>query len=301
VGASSYHGEVRCKQRLLERVRTRALQSESAWVKRPVYWNGTAGSFVGSLLQGDDLSKWERLFGLPKWMALAIDTLFAEAPDLQQGIASGISFLEAVPIGADLRTAGNQMLHELLSDGEGSVASLLPTDLLRDVARSVANLHGRTLQGFEVTPEEWRIMRRYAVAKTDLAEVKSIESVFGACIEAAAWDPTTSRTAVSDTCVGYIRATTELAVARHSNWTSDDDDRIRALLNSLHANAVAQEGYDGSFVDVFKLLAEHHPKQAGLLQEHINLEGRFGAEQWQYTVNLLKRVLSDSMATSKVA
>jgi hypothetical protein len=247
---------------------------------------------VGSLLHSDDLGEWERLFGLPKWLALALDGLLVSALDVQRGVAAGIALLEAIPVGVDVRAAGNRFLWELLEGTKDGLIALLPTGGLADVLHKVAALHWRRLKDAEIAPEEWRQTRRQALALTDTLDKGSPEAAIGACIEAAAWDPATSRTVVSDTCRCWIGVMSQAAAARQSNWTPEDDARIHALLGRLHADAKAKAGDGGGGINAFKLLEQQQPQEATRFKAHLALQQTEYAVQWQRAVDCLQRVLA---------
>lgn len=293
----AYLGDALCKRQVLERLLS--LQKADTWAMRPIYWDGRTGSLVGSLLQGENLDEWERLFGLPKWLALAIDNLFASGPDLKAGLEFGIALLDAIPVGADMRTVGSRVVIELL---EGLPCGLLPIvsmHAMTETLISVSLLHRRITDGGDVDAAEWRAVRRRAVAQTDAVERGSVDADVGACIEAATWDPRTSRTAVSDTGRVWIKATSDAEVARQSGWCAHDDERMKALLDRLHADAKAA-GATG-FIDVFKLLDEKHPEEARQLKAQIALEHACRGAQWRKITDLLLRVATEAGGAVKAA
>lgn len=287
---SSYLGDSRCKQQALDRLVE--MEKSGHLVPRPIYWSGREGSLVGSLLQGDDLDEWERQLGLPKWFALAIDNLFTNGPNLKASVAWGLALLGAIPIGVDLGDAGSRIIIELLDGETYGLSSAAGDGSLREVSRSVVALHRETLRGSIVEGSDWRTIRRHAVAQTNALPADSVDAAIGACVESAAWDPRVSRTAVSDTCRSWQKAASGISMARQSTWTSADDDRIKSLLDRLHAEAKADALDDDRFVDVFKLLNEKHPEQAAQLKSHIRLQETSYAKQWGRVTQLLHSVVT---------
>lgn len=287
--APAYRGEAACKQQLLERLRE--LERKGSWVARPIHWNGEAGSLVGSLLQGEDLDAWEQRFGLPKWLALLLDGLLVAAPALPEGVACAIELLQALPVGADADAAGSRCVLALLEGGDCGLATLDPGEAAATALAAVAGLHRRRLSGELIAPAQWRQLRRETVALVDTLPPDSADAAVGACIEAAAWDPASSRTAVSDTLHGWLRAMTAAAVARE-DWSAADDERIKALLAQLHAEAKAVADYDGAFIDVFQLLERKHPQQATRLKAHMAHGRGQAAVQWRRAAEALRAALA---------
>ncbi len=290
---SAYLGEPQRKAQVLERLH--ALAKEDAWAMRPVYWSAKGGSIVGNLLQSEDLDEWERRFGLPKWLALLVDTLFASAPDLPRAVESGMALLQAVPIGEDLTAAGHRILVEFLAGREYGVRTSLPEDRPPRALATVVGLHDRAIRGDPVTPEEWRLVRRQAVAETDHAPEHSLEAEFGSCIEAAAWNPSQSRTSVSDTCRKWMGAMVSQSFANDPEWTLEDDALTKTRLEQLYAQEVKLKG-EGERIDVFKLLGLSHPEHAARLRAHNAFKRQCVTEQWFRANQLVKDVLETGEA-----
>ncbi|WP_406625219.1 S9 family peptidase [Acidovorax sp. SDU_ACID1] len=286
----AYKADPDCKQRTMDRLRT--LKQAGQWSARPIHWDGRTGSLVGSLLQSEDVEQWQPCLGLPAWLALALDGVLANTPDLAAGIRRAVALLEAVPAGIDLSLAGSRCILVLLLDPAHGLASFAQAraEPLAGILQAVAALHLACLRGDRVEPAEWRRVRRQAVQETDGFAKTDVEAALGAVIEAAAWDPRTSRTAVSDTLRQWAWASSARAARSDPpGWTADDEQRVRQRLEELHRQAKAQAlpGQEHEHIDVFKLLREQDPA----LYDHAMLPGRYrkaqAARQWDIGLDLL--------------
>lgn len=284
---AAFRGDDAVKQQALDRLR--GLQQSGEWVARPLHWNGKAGSLVGSLLQSEDLGGWEAHLGLPKWLALALDAIFVSAPSVDEGVDRGVTVLDALAPGTRLDVAGSRMLLGLLDD-EDMRAAVSGSGALTDALCKVSTLHRRLLNGETVPAATWRTARRETVALTDGLPPGSLPAASGACIEAAAWDPASSRTAVSDTLRTWFALKALAATAPH--WTAEDDARIQSLGNRLQAEARAQATDPAAFIDVFKLIEDRHPGEATRLKAHLRRQREAQQHAWQQAARLLQQSLS---------
>jgi dipeptidyl aminopeptidase/acylaminoacyl peptidase len=287
MGILAYHGNPACRDRVLERFER--LRAAGTWVARPLHWNGSAGSVVGSLLQGEELERWENGLGLPKWLALLIDTVMVEAPEQQEGVLRAGGLLR-VAAATELGDAGSRCILALLDDAHG-LASICADGPMCTLLAHVLALHRQRSAGAAVAASVWRHTRQQALALTDTLPPGGLHALVGGCIEAAAWDPALSRSAVSDTLRCWLRAMLAAAMEDYG-WTDADNARIRALLETLHADAKAVAGEDaGSFIDVFKLLEQHQPQEAARLRARLAHERAQHAACWRQAATLLDAAL----------
>lgn len=283
----AYRADPHVRQQLLDRLQT--LEWAGHWVHRPIHWNGEAGSVVGSLLQGEDLDRWEAEFGLPKWLALAIDSMVAANPTT--GVAWAIHLLEGIPPGMPMDTVGSRSLLELLKGETHGLHHVEAAAGLTDALEGVAALHAARLAGQDLDSASWRKARRAAVEQTNAQESGSVAAAVGSCIEAAAWDPMQSRSAVSDTLRGWMNARIAADMATYP-WGKTDDDEIRRLLSAIRDEAEAgRPPGDTGFINVFDLLEEKHPEQAKRLRTYNRYQRRQYATQWRQAALLLQNVV----------
>ncbi len=285
MAALAYHCDPYRKRQVVQRLH--ALQQVGIWVARPIHWNGEAGSLVGSLLQGEDLDEWERRFGLPKWLALVLDGMLANAPDVKRGVACGIELLESISVGARLSGVGSHCVLELLEGDRCGLTTLRQVGPLASTLHQVAALHRDLLNGHEIAPVQWRRVRAAAVSLTDTLDENSLEARIGTCIEAAAWDAASSRTLVSDVLRTWIWAMSASA-EQSSGWGPADDERIKTLLASLHAQAKVEATDPNAHIDVFKLLERVYPDDAARLRANIAGQHERRAAQWQRAADVLR-------------
>ncbi|WP_019702632.1 hypothetical protein [Paracidovorax oryzae] len=142
----AYHGDPQLRQRVIGKLQS--LANAGRWEHRPLYWNGEVGSFVGSLLQGADLDHWEADFGLPKWLALTIDSMVAA--NAHMGVAWGIHLLQGIEPGMPMDTVGSRSLLELLKGKSRGLGRMEAAAGLAEALEGVAALHAARLAGQDV-------------------------------------------------------------------------------------------------------------------------------------------------------
>lgn len=290
MASSAYHGNADCKQQMLERLA--GLEDAGNWIARPIHWNGEAGSLVGSLLQGEDLDRWVSDFGLPKWLALLLDELLVASPDPREGARAGKQILDAIPVGADLQRAGSRIILALLVDEHDGLVIDAASYGLGEALSLVSGLHRSCVQGDDVPASKWRLVRKTLVALTDTMASDSRATAVGTCVEAAAWDPATSRTTVSDTLRTRLWIMAEKAgEARPPDMTEAEETGIRTLLGQLYADARQSMG-DSAVIDVFKLLKEQHPDAYARVKATNAYRNAQARAQWVRGADIVHAVLA---------
>jgi dipeptidyl aminopeptidase/acylaminoacyl peptidase len=297
VNTLSFRGDAAGKERVLQRLY--GLETGGKWVARSVHWDGLSGSLAGTILQSEDLDEWENHLGLPKWLALTLDHIVVTAPSTAEGVHCGIELFGEIPVGVDLRGAGSRCIVELLESAEWGLLTLNPAQELREMLHAVTNLHRELVAGREVLPSQWRKMRRDAVALADSMESESLGKAMAACIEAAAWDPSTSRTVVTDTVHGWSRAMMRATKARYA-LPATEDARIKRLLDEVYAEAKAKGG-DGVKISALKELEKKYPDDWNLFKAHLDQDQVMTTERsrlsWQLAGDTLRLALNEASAT----
>lgn len=289
----SYRGEAAVKERTLERLR--AAEKAGNFLARSVSWSGNKGSLVGVLLQGEDLGTWQDAMGLPTWLALALDDILVRAAVQDEGVRRGIELMNAIPVGVDLQSAGSRYVVELLEGEEHGLITLGPTAKLRDMLGTISALHRRRLAGEVVTPEQWRQRRREAVALANSMPKNSLDAAIAASVEAAAWDPATSRTVVTDTLHAWTQAMMLVAEERKERWTGPERERVQELLRQCYEEARTALADDSMHmhIDVFKELEKKYPAEWKLVQADIRRDRAQTAAQaaliWRRASDLLEQ------------
>ncbi|MBB5944393.1 S9 family peptidase [Xanthomonas sp. 3307] len=283
----AYHGDPQLRQQVIDQLY--GLEHAGRWEHRPLYWNGEVGSVVGSLLQSDDLDRWEADFGLPKWLALAIDSMVAGNSTL--GVAWGIHLLQGIPPGMPMDTVGSRTLLELLKGKTHGLHGLEAAAGLAEALEGVAALHAARLEGQDVDGARWRKARRAAVEQTNARDPGSVAAAVGSCIEAAAWDPTQSRSAVSDTLRGWMNARIAANMADYP-WSKADEDDMTQVLGALHEeDKASREPGDTEYTNVFLLLEQKHPEKAKRLRAFYRYQRNQYAKQWRQAALALQNIL----------
>jgi hypothetical protein len=282
----SFNQDAALQQQLLAQLRLK--QQQDVWEKNVLAWDGTQGSVVGHILNSDDLSAWEQL-GLPKWLAISIDYFYVTAHNPTVGIEAGIELFAAIQPGLDLQNLGSQYLLELLSDAQQGLGQMPMSAVMATAYADIMAFHQQCVAGQTITASAWRQLRKDLVHHTNQFAVDSLDHRIGICLEAAAWDPMSSRTVVADAVRAWILLHTQLEVAK--TWTAADDQQIRQLLKQLHDAAMATAAPEQT-IDVFALLEAQHPEQARRLKQHIAQQNQQPQLFWQQALSTLQRLLS---------
>jgi hypothetical protein len=236
--------------RLNERVKAKQLTAGA------MFFNGKLATPAAALIDCDDGQVWEAQLGLAQWMAFAID--YATSRFSGEKIVALVGeLLQAVPVGSDTDRLGSRVVNEVLA----SVAQQLEqcgeqTRPLIAACDEIQKLHAEMLTGGTPAPASWRAARKAAVQATNNVS-DPLEKSLGACVEAAAWNPSLSPTTVGD----VLRLRGQVP-AEHVNklfgWTDEDDKRTRKLLGEMHETYLKDKPFAGK--DVFMHLREDHPE-----------------------------------------
>ncbi|AVS81210.1 S9 family peptidase [Paracidovorax avenae] len=283
----AYNGDPQLRQQVIDQLQS--LEKAGRWEHRPLYWNGEVGSFVGSLLQGDDLDRWEADYGLPKWLALTIDSMVAAHSNM--GVSWGIHLLQGIPPGMPMDTMGSRILLELLKGKTHGLNGLEAAAGLAKALEGVAALHAARLAGQDIDNASWRKARREAVAQTNAQAPGSVAASVGTCIESAAWDPMQSRSAVSDTLRGWMNARIAAGMAVYP-WGKAEDDDMKRTLEALQAEDKAgREPGDTGSTNVFLLLEQKHPEKARRLRAFYRYQRSQYGKQWRRAALAMQNIL----------
>lgn len=283
----AYNGDPQLRQQVIDQLQS--LEKAGRWEHRPLYWNGEVGSFVGSLLQGDDLDRWEADYGLPKWLALTIDSMVAAHSNM--GVSWGIHLLQGIPPGMPMDTMGSRILLELLKGKTHGLNGLEAAAGLAEALEGVAALHASRLAGQDIDNAAWRKARREAVAQTNAQAPGSVAASVGTCIESAAWDPMQSRSAVSDTLRGWMNARIAAGMAVYP-WGKAEDEDMKRTLEALQAEDKAgREPGDTGSTNVFLLLEQKHPEKARRLRAFYRYQRSQYGKQWRRAALAMQNIL----------
>jgi hypothetical protein len=191
----AFHGEPGLKQDFLDRLQAHAQAGEI--LNRVHVWDNGRGSPVACMIHDTDLAVWQERTGIPKAVGCALDVVASYLAEPEQVARFVLEWVEAVEVGQDLRGLAPALIEWLLSDGEHGICRSAVDGTLRRTVGGVADLHRRAAVGGEPPEAEWRAARVAAMAVTDVC-ANSVERSIAAAAEAAAWNPATSATVVSD-------------------------------------------------------------------------------------------------------
>lgn len=254
----SFNNDAVLKQQIIDYLNQLPVD-ETVWKRSAIAWDGTGGSFVGHIIKSEDLADWENL-GLPKWLALAQDYFFITASDLKTGISTNIELINSIPVGKDIETVGSQYLIELIENDEMGIQNTTQNEQLLNALNSIISIQKQCLAQEDIAPATWRNLRKTMVENSQTYEDESLEYLISTFAEAAAWNPASSRTAVSDSVRVWGRVKSKAEPS--PDWTQERDKNLRALLKQVHDEAKAKqpEGSD-EFINVFVLLEKNHPEE----------------------------------------
>lgn len=261
------------KQDMITRVRTHAPDMRDSNI---LYWRDGRASAAGAALGSDDQERWQADFGLPEWLAVAIDVLAMTASSADEGWQAAAEVLEAIPAGASLDANAYDLVAGCLAGKPGALIDMSDDEDVRQCARSLSSLHRRASSGEAVEPSQWRAIRREIDQLCPDKGAEGARAFHVQCLEAAAWDPLVSRTTVAETLRTWMRAVAQ----RHQYpWTQADHDRIKARLDELYQAAKA-EGTENK-INVFVLLEEQSPEMAEEIKQHNRTDKQAFETAWR--------------------
>jgi hypothetical protein len=229
----AFHADPALKQEFLDRLNAHAQAGEI--VNRANVWSDGKGGPVACMVHDTDLAVWQQRTGIPRSVGSALDSAASYLDEPEQAARFVLEWVEAVEVGQDLGCVAPALIAWLLSDSEHGVHRFAEHEPVRQVIRCVADLHRRAAIGDAPDEAEWRAARTAAMAATDACETPLQKSIL-ACAEAAAWNPATSATVVSDT----MRAWDQL-FPRRVPWLVGGgatlDREIKAWIGQLRADA----------------------------------------------------------------
>lgn len=114
----AYHGDPAVKAKYLARVQAHRLADELRQCFG--YWENGKGCAVGCTIHGGDHGAYETELGVPRILARLEDGMFETLP-VAEAKEWPVSFLEAIPVGADLSMVWPRFAVWLLGDKEKAV------------------------------------------------------------------------------------------------------------------------------------------------------------------------------------
>lgn len=94
----AFHGDPEIQKLYLDRVRAHAKADE---IVKGEYWEDGKGCAVGCTVHSDRHSDFERLLGIPTWLAYLEDIIFEKLPN-KEAKKWPVEFLEAINLGSNL-------------------------------------------------------------------------------------------------------------------------------------------------------------------------------------------------------
>src|SRR5579863_10160721 len=146
----AYHNDPKIKETYLTRVREHRAQDQL--VQGYGYWKDGKGCAVGCTIHGASHAAYETELGIPRLLARLEDGIF-EALPVEPARTWPETFLNAIPVGADLAGVGDQFLHWLLADPTDGVLRFAKTEKTRKAIQDVADLYQRKMNGETITAE----------------------------------------------------------------------------------------------------------------------------------------------------
>ena len=142
----AFHNDPAIKDKYLARVEQHQKADE---IVQGYYWENGKGCAVGCTIHGSNHEAYEEELGIPRAIARLEDGIFER---LSAAEAKGfpVSFLKAIPVGADLSMVVNRWLYWQLVDKENGVIRYAHKDGKIAIER-VATLLSRKIEGEEVS------------------------------------------------------------------------------------------------------------------------------------------------------
>jgi len=265
----SFHNDPTLKAEIAQRLKAHAEAGEI--VGAPTHWKDGKGSPAACMIDDRSLVHWQQRLGIPKAIGSLVDTVAMYAVTPEGAGKFGQEWLAAAPVGRDLRSAANALLIWILSDPAQGVVHYASSDIERSMIDRIADLHRQGRAGEGPAAATWRAAREAAMAATDGLASEMAKAV-GRAVEAAAWDPATTATVLSDTARSWIAVHSQSAVASFG-WTEDDDRAMHARLKGLF-DAAKESGAAPETINVFALLEQQHPEEAARLRARNAMERR---------------------------
>jgi hypothetical protein len=229
----AFHADPAIRLELLTRLEAHAQAGEI--VNRANFWQDGKGGPVACLVHDTSLVVWQERTGIPRAVGNALDMVASNLDGPERAARFALEWLEAVAVGQDLRSVAPALIDWLLTDSEHGVLRFAEGEALRQTISRVAELHRRVAAGDAPPEAEWRAARTAAIAATD-AGGNAGEKLIAAAAEAAAWNPATSATVVSDTVGVWAKLFSRRAPqSAGRGWALNQE--IKAWLAQLTADA----------------------------------------------------------------
>jgi hypothetical protein len=268
----SFHNDPALKAGVVRRLQAHAAAGDV--LNAPTHWRDGKGSPAACMVDDGSLVKWQERLGIPKAIGSLVDTIAMYSVTPEGAAQFAQDWLAAVPVGRDLHGIANALVIWILADPAQGVVHCASSDIERSMIDRVTNLHRQGFSGEKPAAATWRAARVVAMAATD-GFASDIQKAVGRAVEAAAWDPVTTATVLSDTGRSWIAAHLRSAVDG-SGWTEADDRATHARLKDLFEEA-KRSGAGAETINVFALLEQHHPDEATRLREKNTTERRIPA------------------------
>jgi hypothetical protein len=192
----AFHNDPAVKSLHVDRLK--AYAEAGAIINAENVWKDGKGSPSGCVVHDGGLALWPERTGMPKALGAAIDAVAKNLGSPENAGRFAVEWFDSVAVGEDMGRVAHALIGWLLTDGEQGILRLATAEAVHEIARRVAELHRRGAAGQAPTAAEWGAARAAAMAVSDSYE-KGIEKLVVATVEAAAWNPATAATVISDT------------------------------------------------------------------------------------------------------
>jgi hypothetical protein len=288
----AFHADPAIKQEFLDRLQVHAEAGEI--LNRASLWNDGKGGPVACMIHDTDLAVWQERTGIPSAVGSALDIAASYLDDPEQAARFVLEWVEAVEVGQDLGRVAPALIEWLLTDSEHGIHRFADDEAVRQMISRVADLHRRAAAG-EAPPEaEWRAARAAAMAATDACET-ALEKSIPACVEAAAWNPATSATVVSDTVRAWVNLFPRRAPGLVGRGPTLDRE-IKAWIAQLRADA-EKAGLPAPNISEHHLCVTH-PAVVALKRSRMDEIKRARRQDWQRLAEVLLALTWQSAAAS---
>jgi hypothetical protein len=226
---------------------------------------------MGCVIEGSDPQVYADRLGYPLPLVAILDTLINDGAgtDLASAGEYALAWLERTPVGADLSGLVGNIVLFILADtvfvDESSASALMEKQ-----RKAVMQLHQHALAGEEISRNEWKGVRKAAVAITDAHQDDRFLRPVGLTIEAVAW-PATERNVLADALRARGRLDINLALQEIA-WTDSDERRVNTIMEAAEGRQTQLKGMER----VFAIIEAEDPTFAERVRRRVAQHAKFG-------------------------
>ena len=151
----AYHNDPEIKSKILTQLQAHYDADE---IIKGTYWENGKGCAIGCTLHSSNHRDYEKLFGIPKQLAVLEEYIFERLPnDLAKKFP--IEFISSISIGADLSLVWPKLFLCLLNDDDFGIRKYVDCDTIMDSLDRITDLFSAYIQDKRIDIDEWDSVR----------------------------------------------------------------------------------------------------------------------------------------------